>query len=469
MPKIAWLIAFVVCPAPIGRSYPTHAALRVQSRGHLPRRLRIGRGQVDQQPAGQAQRLYDPLRPEDDAANGLGLWHAEHHHIGGCRVRRWRCSGHGALRQDGRQSLGFEVPDGDGAVAALHQAAHHRLAHHANADDGSRRCAERTIRAMQPWSGAEWPVDRFGTSGLTLPVARATNSSPTSRASRRRLLGVTLGIGAATLLPGCAIPQRLAAVPAARSGEARVLGLPNERFRIATPEGQAELDREVVAALERRRRALGLPDGAMVPALNLLAVSGGGENGAFGAGLLNGWTAHGTRPVFDLATGVSTGALTAPFAYLGPDWDEALKDVYTAITPDRVLTRRWLTAAVFDDGLADTSPLFETISHYLDERMLVAIADAYQQGRLLLIGTADIDAQTPVIWNIGAIAGSGHPRALDTVRRILLASAAIPGAFPPVMFDVTLDGKAHQEMHVDGGTFAQAFLYPSAVTSARRA
>jgi hypothetical protein len=335
--------------------------------------------------------------------------------------------------------------------------------------DGSRRCAERTIRAMQPWSGTEWPVDRFGASGLMSLVARATNSSPTSRASRRRLLGVTLGIGAATLLPGCAIPQRLAAVPAARSGEARVLGLPNERFRIATPEGQAELDREVVAALERRRRALGLPDGAMVPALNLLAVSGGGENGAFGAGLLNGWTAHGTRPVFDLATGVSTGALTAPFAYLGPDWDEALKDVYTAITPDRVLTRRWLTAAVFDDGLADTSPLFETISHYLDERMLVAIADAYQQGRLLLIGTADIDAQTPVIWNIGAIAGSGHPRALDTVRRILLASAAIPGAFPPVMFDVTLDGEAHQEMHVDGGTFTQAFLYPSAVTSARRA
>ncbi len=290
-----------------------------------------------------------------------------------------------------------------------------------------------------------------------------------SSASRRALLGATLGIGTATLLPGCAIPPRLAAVPASQSGEARVLGLPNERFRIATPQGQAGFDQEVVAALARRRRALGLPDGAMVPELNLLAVSGGGENGAFGAGLLNGWTTHGTRPVFDLATGVSTGALTAPFAYLGPDWDAALKDVYTAITPERVLRRRRITAAIFDDALADTAPLFDTISHYLDERMLAAIAQAYQQGRLLLIGTADIDAQTPVVWNIGAIAGSGHPRALDTVRRILLASAAIPGAFPPVMFDVTIDGEAHQEMHVDGGTFAQAFLYPRAVTSARRA
>ena len=258
-------------------------------------------------------------------------------------------------------------------------------------------------------------------------------------------------------------------MPSGRSGEARVLGLPNERYRIATPEGQAGLDREVVDALARRRRALNLPDGAMVPELNLLAVSGGGENGAFGAGLLNGWTAQGTRPTFDLATGVSTGALTAPFAYLGPDWDNALKDVYTDITLDRVLRRRRITAAIFDDALTDTAPLFDTISHYLDERMLAAIAQAYREGRLLLIGTADIDAQTPIVWNIGAIASSGHPRALDTVRRILLASAAIPGAFPPVMFDVTLDGEAHQEMHVDGGTFVQAFLYPSAVTSARRA
>jgi hypothetical protein len=245
--------------------------------------------------------------------------------------------------------------------------------------------------------------------------------------------------------------------------------LPNERFRIATPEGQAGLDQEVVASLARRRRALNLPDGVMVPELNLLAVSGGGENGAFGAGLLNGWTAHGTRPIFDLATGVSTGALTAPFAFLGSHWDEALKNVYTAITLDQVLRRRSLTAAIFDDALADTSPLFETISLYLDDRMLAAIARGYQEGRLLLIGTADIDAQAPIVWNIGAIASSGHPRALDTVRRILLASAAIPGAFPPVMFDVSIDGAQHQEMHVDGGTFVQAFLYPSAVTSARRA
>ncbi len=137
------------------------------------------------------------------------------------------------------------------------------------------------------------------------------------------------------------------------------------------------------------------------------------------------------------------------------------------LSPDRVLKRRRFTAALFDDAMTDNSPLFETISEYLNEAMLAAIAKAYDDGRLLLIGTSNLDAQQPVIWNIGAIAKSGHPKALDTIRRILLASAAIPGAFPPTMFDVTVNGQRFQEMHVDGGAFVQAFLYPAAVMRLR--
>jgi predicted acylesterase/phospholipase RssA len=133
-----------------------------------------------------------------------------------------------------------------------------------------------------------------------------------------------------------------------------------------------------------------------------------------------------------------------------------------------VLVRRGYTAAIWDDALADTSPLFRTISRYLDEAMLAEIAREYDRGRLLLIGTSDLDAQMPVIWNIGAIAGSGHPRALETVRRVLLASSAIPGAFAPVLFDVTLDGRPFQELHVDGGAFAQVFLYPASVSRFRQ-
>jgi predicted acylesterase/phospholipase RssA len=245
-----------------------------------------------------------------------------------------------------------------------------------------------------------------------------------------------------------------------------VLGVPNERFFPFY--GIQPLEVEFAAAADRLRQAKGLSRDAPLPEIQLLAVSGGGENGAFGAGLLCGWSEHGSRPVFELATGVSTGALTAPFAYLGSSYDPQLRFVYTGLTASNVLEKRSITAALFDDAMTDNTPLFKTISKYIDEALLAALAKAYDEGRLLLIGTSDLDAQQPVLWNIGAIAKSGHPRALDTIRRILLASAAIPGAFPPTMFDVTVDGVAYQELHVDGGAFAQAFLYPAALTRQRR-
>jgi predicted acylesterase/phospholipase RssA len=246
-----------------------------------------------------------------------------------------------------------------------------------------------------------------------------------------------------------------------------VLGIPNERF--FPFKGIGPMEAEFVAAMDRQLRARGLRTLGELPQLQLLAVSGGGENGAFGAGLLCGWSVEGTRPTFDLVTGISTGALTAPFAFLGSGYDPQLRAVYTETPPEQILVKRALTAALFDDALADNTPLFKTISHYVDDRMLAGIAQAYDAGRLLLIGSTDLDAQVPVIWNIGAIAKSGHPKAPDTIRRVLLASAAIPGAFPPSMIEVTLDGKTYQEMHVDGGAFAQTFLYPSALTRNRDA
>lgn len=248
---------------------------------------------------------------------------------------------------------------------------------------------------------------------------------------------------------------------------ATALGLANERFYYL--QGAQGVDDEFLAAQQRERTARGLPANAPLPTATLLSVSGGGENGAFGAGLLCGWSETGTRPEFNLVTGVSTGALTAPFAFLGPRYDGALRDVYTNITLRDVAEARGYIRAVFNDALSDTSPLFRTISRHLNETMLAEIGVAYEQGRLLLIGTTNLDAQVPVVWNIGAIAKSGHPRALDLVRRLLLASAAVPGAFPPVMIDVEVQGQRYQEMHVDGGAFAQAFLYPRAVGEARAA
>ncbi len=268
-------------------------------------------------------------------------------------------------------------------------------------------------------------------------------------------------------ISACALPERGPAVPATQSNRATVLGLPNERF--FPGHDSRAITEEYMAALARRRAFLGLAPNAMNAPMDLLAVSGGGEDGAFGAGLLKGWTQQDSRPVFNLVTGVSTGALTAPFAFVGPSADAALERVYTGVTMADIAVQRHFTAALFDDALSDTAPLFGTISRELDEGMLDAIAQGYREGRLLLIGTTNLDTQMPVIWNIGAIANSGDPRAMNLIRRILLASAAIPSVFPPVMFDVEVDGQPYQELHVDGGAVAQAFLYPTAVGEQRRA
>jgi hypothetical protein len=292
----------------------------------------------------------------------------------------------------------------------------------------------------------------------------ADDRPPKPTLSRRALPALTLP----PLLAGCGLPSRLPAVPAARQRSVTVLGVPNERFFIHERAGQVALQEEIVAAVRRKAALQGLDPDRTVPNLELLAISGGGEDGAFGAGLLVGWTERGDRPEFFLVTGVSTGALSAPFAFLGSAWDGALQAVYTEITLADILIQRAYTAAILDDGMADNTPLFRTISRHMDERMLAEIGRAYAAGRMLLIGTTNLDAERPVVWNIGAIAQSGHPRALDTVRRIMLASSAIPGAFSPVLFEVEVDGVAHHELHVDGGVFAQAFLHPETVGEFRR-
>jgi predicted acylesterase/phospholipase RssA len=197
-----------------------------------------------------------------------------------------------------------------------------------------------------------------------------------------------------------------------------------------------------------------------LPPANFLAISGGGENGAYGAGVLVGWTAAGTRPTFKLVTGISTGALTAPFAFLGPAYDGKLKEVYTTLSAKDVMQPRGYLAVFFQDALADNTPLRQTVKKYFDQAMLEAIAAEYAKGRVLLVATTNLDARRPTIWDITKIAASGQPRALELVHDVLVASAAIPGAFPPVMIDVEVNGKKYQEMHVDGGASAQVFVYP---------
>jgi hypothetical protein len=276
---------------------------------------------------------------------------------------------------------------------------------------------------------------------------------------RRLALGGLLGLAA------CGSVERGSAVPMTMQDQATVLGMRNARFFSDT---QVDLLREeVLAALQRETAHLGLRPGAdlrRLPPAHFLALSGGSDYGAFGAGLLIGWTETATRPEFKLVTGISTGALIAPLAFLGPSRDHVLREVYTATGADQIFRRRDWLSIPFADAMTDTAPLLATISRHMDAATLAEIAREYGKGRMLLIGTTNLDAQRGVLWNIGAIAASGQPGALDLVRRVMLASASVPSVFPPVMIEVEADGRRWQEMHVDGGALAQTFLYPAGLT-----
>lgn len=252
---------------------------------------------------------------------------------------------------------------------------------------------------------------------------------------------------------------QFASAPADAADHITVLGLPNARFWAWFDTQGAELVKEWEQSLTRERAA----NNGTLPPGHFLAISGGGGDGAFGAGLICGWAEKGNLPAFKLVTGISTGSMIAPFAFLGGAYIDRLHKMYTTLKNADIQTLRALNGLVgiaFGESIADTAPLLRLISRHVDEQMLIDIAAAYKAGRLLMIATASLDQQRPVLWNIGAIASSGDPKAVELVRKIILASAAIPGAFPPVMIDIEANGKRYQEMNVDAGVVAQAFLYP---------
>lgn len=195
---------------------------------------------------------------------------------------------------------------------------------------------------------------------------------------------------------------------------------------------------------------------------DVLALSGGGPNGAFGAGVLAGWTARGDRPVFDHVTGVSTGALIAPFAYLGPAWDEALRAAYLDPRAERLMRRR-LLSGLFAESMFSGEPLRDLVDAYVTQALVDAVAAESLGGRTLIVVTTDLDAQRSVAWDMGAIARLGGERARVLFRDVVLASASIPGVFPPVAID---DGRT-VERHVDGGVSSPIYAVPEALADRR--
>jgi len=216
-------------------------------------------------------------------------------------------------------------------------------------------------------------------------------------------------------------------------------------------------------ALLARAKSDGRADAAgRAGAINVLAISGGGSNGAYGAGLLIGWTDRGTRPEFTVVTGASAGALIAPFAFLGSTYDPVLKNLFSEGIGEELLQIDGLSA-IFGAGVFKTEPLKRLVAGYVDEQLLERIGAEYRKGRRLLVVTTNLDAQRTAVWDMGAIASSGAPGALALFREVLVASASVPGVYSPVLINVEGEGRVFDEMHVDGGVRANLLVVPESL------
>jgi predicted acylesterase/phospholipase RssA len=284
----------------------------------------------------------------------------------------------------------------------------------------------------------------------------------------QRILIRLLLLCAFVALSACASTPVFRSVPEQLVGTAIVDGFP-AGIRSWSDEPGADL----AAAIERRIDQYKLSHEAYYeehksyPPMSYLALSGGSNNGAFAAGVLYGWTESGTRPEFTIVTGVSTGALIAPFAFLGPRYDEALRREYTTVNSENIFESDfWTVVRGVTGGMAlvDNGPLRRRIDEIITPQLFADIAAEHRKGRRLLIITTNLEAQRGVVWSIGSIANSGLPGGLELFKRILLASAAVPGLFEPVLIDVNVVGEQYQEIHVDGGVTSQVFLFPLKTT-----
>lgn len=260
-------------------------------------------------------------------------------------------------------------------------------------------------------------------------------------------------------LQGCVTSEPRQPLPSALLFGTRPEGFPtNIRFwgDAVTPDLRAGLAQQYA----QLRDAAAASRPAVATRADFLAISGGGGDGAYAAGLLKGWSERGTRPVFEVVTGVSTGALAAPFAFLGPAYDDSLAEIYTAYSDDD-LYRSNGPLGLFGASMNDTAPLRLLIERYVTEDFLDRIAAEGKLGRRLLVQTTNLDAQRPVIWDLTALAASDRSTRRQLFVRLLLASAAIPAVFPPQRIRVIAgDGRDYDELHVDGGVSSQIFFAP---------
>lgn len=258
-----------------------------------------------------------------------------------------------------------------------------------------------------------------------------------------RLFLRSIAITALAFVAGCTTLERAPFTPA-QSATAIIAGAPQARFWADAPDAAQRMRPDVLA---------GLP-------VTMLALSGGADEGAYGAGVLNGWTQSGTRPQFSIVTGVSTGALIAPFAFLGKEGDASIARFYTSVSAKDIFHPRFPLAIPGSTSVASTAPLAKLIAREVTPELVARIAEEQAKGRRLFVATANLDAQRSVIWDMGVIASSALPNKVALFRQVLLASSSIPVVFPPVVIDASAGGAPVRELHADGGTTAGILAIP---------
>ncbi len=263
-------------------------------------------------------------------------------------------------------------------------------------------------------------------------------------------------------LSGCASERQ--AVPENLSDSAQIIGIPPDS-RAVWGQPNSVITQDYCSSLKKDTKDCFSIDDQGNKTYSVLLISSGAENGAFGSGLLKGWSQSGSRPVFKIVTGISTGAIMAPFAFLGSAYDQKLEEIYTTHSTKDVYRSKIIPW----DSLVKNWPLKRLIDKYFDKQVLREIAKEYDKGRRLYIGTTDLDTQQLIVWNMGEIASVGDGTALAIFRKIILASASMPGAFPPVYFQAKANGKTYEEMDMDGGVTKQVFLPYNVLQSFKKA
>jgi len=274
--------------------------------------------------------------------------------------------------------------------------------------------------------------------------------------SRKNLIAAVSFFSILCIFTSCAKSTRTA-LPAKYSETANVAGMDQVSDWGETPSSYFQDDFILSAKqyMKHYPEKFNNPDAT----IDILAISGGGSKGAYGIGLLNGWNDAGDLPTFKLVTGISTGALIAPFAFLGGDYLDIVADFYTNVTDEDIFKKKSIRNIIYSDSLASSEPLRALVRENINEELINKVAEEHKKGRRLYIGTTNLDANRLVIWNMGHIAEIGGPRAVELFQNIMLASAAVPAALPPVYISMEADGETYDQMHVDGGASVEVFFY----------